>query len=125
MIFTNDFSTTFEKSKERIKEKPILNGSTDMTIGAKSQSTADVVLLEIETTNWYTQTEWNVLQQILYNYTENLYYKPSRLLHGKALIEYLKVNILSSVELSQTLRNNGKVDEVSYEMRIKLEEVLY
>ena len=115
-----DGTNTFTTEDEEPLARPIINSSTAITIGGRVKSQADSVRLEIETTVLIPQlVDLPALTAILDNFTKEITYTPSRVLHDRSTIEPIKVIINGHFPEQRV----GK-GSVNFFYRINMEEVI-
>ena len=86
-----DDNNTFTTAFEDINERFIWNDNQSITIGGRVKSQADSSRYQIESEMLLTNTNFILLNAILTNFNEELFYTPTRALFGKTAIEEIKV----------------------------------
>jgi hypothetical protein len=110
---------------ETIEEDQEMSGSSEMTIGSNIDTTNDADYLSIKIKLFLSQTEWKALRAIIFDYTKEIYYTPSRILSGKEAADPMKIVIDGPPSLNKIMKNVRDEDEIGYEVGLKFVESRY
>jgi len=114
-----DRVNTFTYAYGHEEEQPIWNDNQVVTIGGQVKSQADSQRLAISIKMRLTQTELTSLNAILSNFSQTLYYTPSRKLAYKSAITELTV--ISKAPVIEDRAWNG---DITFFVTLNFEEVI-
>lgn len=108
-----------------IEEKPVRESSNTITIGGNPEEIFKSQRLEIELRIALRHSDTPLLDEVLNNISEQLYFTPDRVLIGKTSIQRIKVNVNDIYDIDERLKWVNDWSEESYFIGMSLNEVLF